>query len=177
MEEKEKKFKFFRTVLKREPNLIYLDSWIRLNPLTTFDNSRVWRYTITKMNCKIIGAITDIKEIVEKDLIGTIDIFNTTNNTKICHGLQFKEWNYPEIVIDDEFRYNVRMFDERVDDKNYWFSGKDEVDIFDVNNGSNYLFLTLMNNCDKELALKIFNIELNYGRKRKKSITDNRPTV
>lgn len=170
--------KFFRTVLRREPGTEYDPSFSYYSVENSFksletkyDVKRLRKFMIIRKNYVVFGIVTDLDNITEGELeiITTITsdktLFNSIIDTVKVVILKFKEWYYPtDINIDKGIRLiiNHRNSSLLINSDN----------IFKLLELDDNRWECIMNTDVPEEDLitfyRIFNAEVNYGRKRRK---------
>jgi hypothetical protein len=165
--------RFFRAVIRREkededPAFSYFmmeDTFTNIKD--KYDISRIEKFQITRKNYVVFGLITDLENITEDDLISET---KCTINSSYIHSLYFKEHQY--IEKDDLKEITIKISAEFIGD--LMFSANDYVNEYhwEICLRDEKIFRD-----NEDIIRTILKSELNYGRKRKKSITDNRPTV
>lgn len=169
--------RFFRAVIRREQEKRYEDpafSYFMIEDTfmfikDKFDISRIEKFQITKENYVVFGLITDLEDITEDDLISET---KCSINSSYIHSLYFKEHKYTE--KDDLKEITIKISAEYIGD--LMFSANDYVYVneyhWEVCLRDEKIFRD-----NEDIIRTILKSELNYGRKRKKSIVNNRPTV
>lgn len=167
--------RFFRAVIRREqekgdedPAFSYFmieDTFMFIKD--KFDISRIEKFQITRKNYVVFGLITDLEDITEDDLISET---KCTINSSYIHSLYFKEHKYTE--KDDLKEIIIKISAEYIGD--LIFSANDYVKEhhWEVCLRDEKIFRD-----NENIIRTILKSELNYGRKRKKSIVNNRSTV
>lgn len=166
--------RFFRTILRRKPETVYDPSFNYYNVENSFksletkyDIKRLRKFVIIRKNYIVFGIVTDLDNITEEDLKVITTVTSTLSNSTIDTELvilNFKEWHYPtDISIDKNIRLIINHHSSSlINDKN----------IFKLLELDDNRWECIMNTDVPEEDLitfyRIFNIEVNYGRKRKK---------
>lgn len=169
MEEKEKKLRFFRAILlrdnERDPAF---NRWLS----QSFDNKSLRKFKLTLDRRVVFGIVTDSEEITKEMLPKSIAM---VSNAKIrIEELNFEEWDYPDNQQGEYINANLEFITINYDcpTEEVCFNG-----FFYTNDIFKVQFFGNCNEENKKLFYRIFNTEISYGRKRKKSVVSNRPTV
>lgn len=187
MEEKDGGLRFFRAVLKRSEEYYDMISacWgLEAETMAKlrskgFDMSKVRKFLIIKDYCKVFGLVTTLQDLTEKDIDVQYVLYKNNSSEVLEQTLNFKEWNYPMLGGDFE-RDVIENTTHQIFNDNFIGSRTLFICIFNAFGIFNDWTITRpkkLTQKDKEIIVNILKTELSYGRKRKKSIVGDRPSV
>lgn len=172
--------RFFRAVLRREPGMEFdpiLASWTIER--STFDmieyKHRLWKFEICRKDYVVFGIVTDLPGITEEDIrerkiwtiINQSGVSVKSGVSKIMvQFLEFKEWNYPKnyTMIDKNEKILDNTCISSAYDPRLLFSIQED---FKIRGSWNIIRIyRRKEEWNESLFRRIFNAEIQYGRKR-----------
>lgn len=142
-----------------------------------FDTSKVRKFLIIKDYCEVFGLVTTLQDLTEKDINVQYVLYKNNSSEVLEQTLNFKEWDYP--MLGGDFERDVientinQVFNDYFIESRTLFTC-----VFDTPKDWRIIaHPKKLTQKDKEIIINILKTELSYGRKRKKSIVSDRPTV